>query len=156
MGQPPRDPEPPPLGLVLEFMRRLWALNHELDATSKRMAAIHGVTGPQRLVLRIVGRRPGISAGDLAQVMELHPSTLTGILRRLEARQLLSRKRDTGDRRRALFMLTSKGRTINELKEGTVESAIGRALRGLPETKVRVGEELLETLTAALRPGRER
>src|SRR5438132_8459125 len=37
-----------------------------------------------RLVMRIVGRFPGIAAGRVAQILHVHPSTLTGILKRSE------------------------------------------------------------------------
>jgi DNA-binding MarR family transcriptional regulator len=63
------------------------------------MEAAHGVTGPQRLVLRMVGRFPGIAAGRLSEILHVHPSTLTGILKRLEARELLQRKADPRDAR---------------------------------------------------------
>jgi len=53
------------LGPVLEFMKQLWAVDHGLQSVSKRMEARFGITGPQRLVVRIVGRFPGISAGAL-------------------------------------------------------------------------------------------
>ena len=43
----------PPLGAVLDFMRMLWALDHALQSASKRMEANFGLTGPQRLVVRI-------------------------------------------------------------------------------------------------------
>src|SRR5262245_19404785 len=82
------------LGEVLEFMRLLWAVDHTLSSASKRMDAAIGVTGPQRLVIRIVGRYPGISAGDVAALMHVHPSTLTGVLSRLERRGSLKRKVD--------------------------------------------------------------
>ena len=42
------------LGRVLEFMRVLWAVDHALQSTSKWMEVRLGVTGPQRLVIRIV------------------------------------------------------------------------------------------------------
>ena len=83
----------PPPGETLEFMRLLWAIDHGLQRRSKRMAKTLGLTGPQRLVVRMLGRYPGISAGQLAQVLHLHPSTLTGILRRLERRGWLTRRR---------------------------------------------------------------
>lgn len=70
---------------VLHFMRLLWAVVHGLDKASRRMARHVGVTGPQRLVLRVVGLFPGVSAGDVAAVLHVHPSTLTGVLRRLVA-----------------------------------------------------------------------
>src|SRR3954469_22948255 len=82
------DPEGESLGDVLEFMRVLWALDHALQSASKSMAARLGVTGPQRLVVRMVGRYPDISAGALARLLHVLPSTLTGVLQRLVARDL--------------------------------------------------------------------
>ena len=52
---------------VLDFMRLLWGIEHRLQSASKRMEAALGITGPQRLVLRVVARFPGLSAGDLAR-----------------------------------------------------------------------------------------
>ena len=67
---------------VLDFMRLLWSVEHGLQRSSKRMESELGITGPQRLVLRVVGQFPGLSAGDLAHIVRLHPSTITGIRRR--------------------------------------------------------------------------
>ena len=57
-----------------------------------------GVTGPQRLVMRVAGLYPGLSAGDLAAILHVHPSTLTGVLRRLVIQRLLVRQHDPRDR----------------------------------------------------------
>ncbi|GAC1541048.1 MAG: MarR family transcriptional regulator [Myxococcales bacterium] len=127
------DGEDQSLGAVLDFLRLLWAVDHALQSGSKRMVLKVGVTGPQRLVLRIVGRFPGIAAGRVAAILHVHPSTLTGILQRLEARGLLQRRSDPEDGRRALFALTPKGRKLDTLKAGTVEAAVRRALSRLPE-----------------------
>src|SRR5437870_9585463 len=104
------------LGPVLEFMKQLWAVDHGLQSVSKRMEASYGITGPQRLVVRIVGRFPGIAAGRVAEILHVHPSTLTGVLRRLEGRGVLQRRTDPRDARRALFMLTARGRKLDMLK----------------------------------------
>ena len=82
------------LGEVLDFMRLIWALDHALQKTSKRMRSAIGVTGPQRLVVRIVARFPGIPAGQIAQLLHVHPSTLSGILKRLERQGLVRRRPD--------------------------------------------------------------
>src|SRR5262249_10104350 len=37
---------------VLDFMRLLWSIEHDLQRMSKRMKGELGITGPQRLVLR--------------------------------------------------------------------------------------------------------
>jgi MarR family transcriptional regulator, organic hydroperoxide resistance regulator len=144
------DAEDSSLGAVLDFLRLLWAVDHALQSGSKRMEATLGITGPQRLVLRIVGRYPGIAAGRVAAILHVHPSTLTGILQRLEARGFLQRKTDPRDKRRALFALTPKGRKLDTLKTGTVESAVRRALLRLPET-VAATSRLLSAVAEELR-----
>jgi DNA-binding MarR family transcriptional regulator len=111
-------------------MQLLWAVVHGLDKTSKRMAKRVGVTGPQRLALRVVGLFPGVSAGDLAGVLHVHPSTLTGVLRRLTGQRLLERVDDPQDRRRAVLRLTTRGARVNAIRHGTVEATVAEALRG--------------------------
>ncbi len=138
------------LGPVLDFMSALWALDHALQSASKRMEARLGVTAPQRLVVRIVGRFPELSPGEVADILHLHPSTLTGILQRLEERNLLARRPDPVDARRSLLRLTPKGRSIDALRTGTVETAVRRALRRLPDTAVRAARDAALTLSEEL------
>lgn len=138
------------IGPVLGFMQALWALDHALQSASKRMERSLGVTAPQRLVVRIVGRFPGISAGEVSETLRLHPSTLTGILKRLEQRRLVVRRADPADGRRALLELTAAGREIDRAKNGTVENAVRAALKRLPEASSRAARETALALVAEL------
>ena len=140
----------PPLGETLEFMRLLWAIDHGLQRRSKRMAASLGLTGPQRLVVRILGRFPAISAGQLAHALHLHPSTLTGIVRRLEGRGWLTRRPDPRDGRRALLGLSAAGRRSDVETVGTIEAVMKAALGTLPPAKIRAARAVLRALAAEL------
>src|SRR5690348_7616231 len=102
-------PRPKPHGETLRFMQCLWELMHALDVGSKRMARTLGVTGPQRLVIRVIGQSPALFAGEIAATLGMHPSTLTGIIRRLQTQRLVERAVDPTDRRRVRFRLTSRG-----------------------------------------------
>jgi DNA-binding MarR family transcriptional regulator len=137
-----------PLGRALSFMRLLWAVAHGLESTSKRMLATLGVTGPQRLVLRLVGHHGSLSAGELARTLHIDPSSLTGMLRRLEQAGLLRRKRDPADGRRAVLTLTASGKRLNARGQGTVESIVDRALGAATKGEVRSAERLLQLLAA--------
>lgn len=142
-----------PLGEVLEFMRLLWAVDHGLQSTSKRMESTLGLTGPQRLVVRLVGRFPGITAGRLAQIMHVHPSTLTGVLKRMEKRGLIERKSDPLDGRKALFALTDAGRAMDVPAEGTVENAVERAITRMSPTRLMNAQDVLMALAEELGAG---
>jgi len=145
------DPEKEPvLGTTLEFMRLLWALAHTMQSRSKRMEAELGVTGPQRLVLRILGRSPGVPAGALARAMCVHPSTLTGVLRRLQSRGLVDRKKDRSDGRRALLVLTAAGKKLDAQHAGSVEAAVRRTLARVEKNELETARKVVTMLTDEL------
>jgi DNA-binding MarR family transcriptional regulator len=143
----------PPMGPVLEFLRLLWAMVHALHQKSKRMHTSLGITGPQRLAIRIVGRFPGITAGKLAEILQLHPGTLSGILNRLENRRLISRRSDPRDGRRALIGLTNLGRFFDVSAKQTIELAVQGALAELSREQVTATQQVLEHVVAKIIDG---
>jgi DNA-binding MarR family transcriptional regulator len=145
-----RNDSAPELPGVLDFMQLLWAVVHGLEKTSKRMASDLGITGPQRLVLRVVGLFPGLSAGDLAAVLHVHPSTLTGVLQRLVARHRLIRTPDPRDRRRAVLRLAAAGGRANAARRGTVEAAVAAALQDSSDDDRRAARRVLQRLAHEL------
>jgi MarR family transcriptional regulator, organic hydroperoxide resistance regulator len=143
---------PSSLGPVLDFLRLLWAVDHGMVSISKHMRRSMGVTGQQRLVVKLVGQCPGISAGALAEILHVHPSTLTGVLRRLVERGALVRIRDPADTRRALFRLTKRGREIDTIRSGTVEARVRGALASISQQDIAVASHVLARLARALAP----
>ena len=118
-----------PVGDAIDFLRLIWSVDHALQRRSKAMAATLGITGPQRLVIRIIGRFPSIHAKQLADILHLHPSSLTALLKRLERRHLVRRWPDERDRRRWLLGLTRQGQALNRETPGTIEAAVQRVLK---------------------------
>jgi DNA-binding MarR family transcriptional regulator len=144
-------PDPiPSLPPVLTFMRLLWLVDHGLQRASKRMRADLGITGPQRLAIRVIGRAPDISAGALAATLHVDPSTVTGILARLETAGLVTRRIDQTDRRRASIRLTPAGRRVDTRLTGTVEAAVQGVLDASAPRERRAAERLLGRLALAL------
>jgi DNA-binding MarR family transcriptional regulator len=138
------------LDATLEFMRLLWSIEHGLQKQSKRLEAEAGITGPQRLVLRLVSRFPGISAGDLAQLIRLHPSTVTGILQRLVAAKLLRRERHPRDSRRVHLRTTARAAWYVKPSSGTVEETVRRVLRRASPANIRGARAVLAEIERQL------
>jgi DNA-binding MarR family transcriptional regulator len=143
-------PRPRLAGETLQFMQRLWELVHALAVSSKRMGRTLGVTGPQRLVIRVVGQSPGATAREIADLLGLHPSTLTGVLARLESQKMILRKIDRADRRRVRFRLTPRGVRVDRERKGTVEAAVRRAIGRADPAMIAGTEALLALLVAEL------
>ena len=139
-----------PLDPVLDFLRLLWSIEHGLQRQSKRMEAELGITGPQRLVLRLVGQFPGLSAGELASIVRLHPSTITGVLQRLVASGLLERERDPSDSRRARLQLKARAVAYTGTSRGTVEKSVRDALNRVGPANVRAARKVLAEVARRL------
>jgi DNA-binding MarR family transcriptional regulator len=135
---------------VLELLRLMWAVDHELHRVSKAMIGRLGLTAPQRLAVRFVGLEPGLTPGRLAELLHLDPGTVSGIIKRLEHAGLLLRARSEGDTRRMHLTLTAKGQTLNRRRKGTVEAAVRRTLDGLPGEDLAAASRLLQRLATQL------
>lgn len=151
---PRSDAEPSAEATAL--LSQLWRATHELELLSKRMIKALGVTGPQRMVLRLVSARPGISATGICDAARIHPSTLTGILERLVRGGYLERARDDEDGRRARLHLTAAGVRVVAQRRGTVEAAILASLLTLAPDERAVVRRWLDAFGDALELERER
>jgi MarR family transcriptional regulator, organic hydroperoxide resistance regulator len=138
------------LGPSLEFLRRLWRLNHALERASYRMDDALGLTAQQRFLLRFIGRFPGIAPGDAARALHVDPGTVSSTIRRLEAKKLVTRKRDTTDARRIALRLTAKGRAMDQPDERSVEAAVERLLRTSSPSEILAAEKLIDRLAEIL------
>lgn len=135
---------------TLSTLERLWALDHGLQAVSRAMLAAIGVTGPQRFVLRMIGRDPGLTAGALARRLHDHPSTLTATLKRLVEQKLVVRRDDPEDHRRVRLHLSKAGERLDTVREGTVESAVRAALTEMTADEAEALRSALARLAQSL------
>ena len=106
-----------------------------------------GITAQQRLIIRCVGTYPGITAGQLATILNLDPGTVSAALRRLEQKKLIERRRDPTDNRRVALGLSHQGRALDTPAVGTVEAAVAEFLASTSPNDVGVLTAALERLT---------
>jgi MarR family transcriptional regulator, organic hydroperoxide resistance regulator len=76
-----------------------------------------GVTYPQYLALVVLWERGPQGVGDLASLLRMDFGTLSPMLKRLEGKGLVSRRRQVADERRVLVDLTPQGVSLRRRTE---------------------------------------
>ena len=91
------------------------------------------VTYPQYLVLLLLWEQEGVPVKALGQRLDLDSGTLTPLLRRLEARGLVTRTRSADDEREVLVGLTAAGRRLHAKARRIPPRLLERACLTAPE-----------------------
>lgn len=92
----------------------LYAASIAIGRVYKPLLDRLGITYPQYLVLFALWEEDGRTVGGIAGRLSLESSTITPLVKRLEAAGLVTRARQAVDERRVLVSLTDKGRALKE------------------------------------------
>lgn len=90
----------------------LYAASMAISRAYKPLLDELGLTYPQYLVLNALGESGGATIGGIAARLDLESSTVTPLVKRLEAAGLVSRRRGLEDERRVEVKLTGEGRAL--------------------------------------------
>jgi DNA-binding MarR family transcriptional regulator len=101
----------------------IYSTAHAFNRVYKPLLDRLGLTYPQYLVMLVLWERDDVPVKDIGERLFLDSGTLTPLLKRLEAVDLIKRTRSTEDERQVLIALTSKGQALRE-KARTVPQAI--------------------------------
>tara|TARA_B100000378_G_scaffold247966_1_gene220425 strand:+ start:573 stop:1034 length:462 start_codon:yes stop_codon:yes gene_type:complete len=92
----------------------LYAASMAISRAYKPMLDAMGITYPQYLVLHALWEEDGRTIGQIADRLSLESSTVTPLVKRLEAAGHLLRSRSVTDERRVEVRLTASGRALRE------------------------------------------
>lgn len=95
------------------------------------------ITSTQSDVIRYIlkHRQEPVSAGDLMKEFSLSPSTMAGILKRLEHKALIARRTDKQDARKILITPTEEGLALEDYLKETAVQTEEILLRGMSEAE---------------------
>ena len=128
---------------IMDNIRRVFQI---LNEQSQRVKQETGLTGPQLWAIRVIHEHGPINISDIAKRMYLHPTTVLGIIDRLEARGLVSRTRSKDDRRITWVELTQDGNNLVKSVPEVVHGLLGAALEGISLNELAAIDEGLSEL----------
>lgn len=111
-------------------------LQSESRRLAKEQCALHNITATQLNVLKLLVEIGDLSLSELSKKMAARNSTITGIVDRMVAAELVSREQNPNDRRVWMIRLTAKGRGIAEQVDMAPWDLLRNSLHALPKQEL--------------------
>lgn len=132
-----------PLHLDEQFCFAIYSTAHALNRIYKPLLDRLGITYPQYLVLLVLWERDDQAVGEIGERLLLDSSTLTPLLKRLEAAGIVARARNPQDERQVRIRLTEHGAAMRGVAQSFPEellNAAGCKLEELADLRARLLE----------------
>jgi DNA-binding MarR family transcriptional regulator len=155
MPRPKRAPKPDDALRLGEFLCfAVYSASHAFNRVYKPLLDELGLTYPQYLVMVLLWEQDDQTVGSLGEKLFLESSTLTPLLKRLEALGHVKRTRDPVDERQVRVRLTDKGRAMREKARGIPDCILEASGLEIDELR-RLQSELVALRTALERYQRD-
>jgi DNA-binding MarR family transcriptional regulator len=129
MTKPQNDPPP----LHDQLCYAIYTAGIAIQRAYKPVLDALGLTYPQYLVLNVLWSQDGQTVGAIANALALESSTLTPLLKRLEASGLLLRTRNISNERQVLIALTDAGRELQHKAGCLSDTLLAASTQAPPE-----------------------
>ena len=139
-------------GHAARIFNAIWRIARAIDIGSRSLVAQHQITSTQLLCLTAVAEDKAASTTSIAKGVHLSPSTIVGVLDRLEAKALVERRRGRRDRRVVHVSATDAGRALVAEASHPLEDAFAKALAQMSEENQEQTTVCIEQLVDLLWP----
>lgn len=136
----------------LRILRSLRRITRAIALHSRHLESCSHITAPQLVCLRIVIEAGPLTATAISKEMHVSPSTVVGILDRLEDKALIRRERGREDRRIVFITATPAGLALAQQAPLPLQQALSTGLASLPEIERVTITLALERIVALMEP----
>ncbi len=134
----------------LRILRALRRITRAIALHSRQLAAYSNITAPQLVCLRAVVENGPLTTTAISREIHVSPSTVVGILDRLEDKGWVVRERSREDRRIVMVSATESGRALVRDTPSPLQQKLAEALNELPELEQATITLSLERIVALM------
>lgn len=121
---------------IFETMQALRRIVKAIQDYSHQVSSEFGITGPQLWAMKTIFQHGSLPLGELSKKMYLHPSTISGVVDRLESKGYVVRDRNHKDRRVVTVRLTPAGDALVRKAPSPAQGKMIHGLRNLEEDEL--------------------
>jgi DNA-binding MarR family transcriptional regulator len=137
-------------GLIDYNVKATW---HAIARLYSQYAVKHNITTSMAFVLLNIDSTEGTPATKIAPLMGMEARSLTRILKSMEDKKLIIRKRDFNDGRLVKIFLTELGKNKKEIAKKKVRTFNSILKEQIPQKKLSVFFEVIETINTFIENG---
>lgn len=115
----------------LKILQSLRKIIRSVDIHSRKLSMQHDITAPQLITLLAVAKHTPLTIAAISKIVHLSPSTLVGVIDRLEAKQYVNRERGSTDRRQVMISITEEGKAFAASAPSPLQETLVEALKEL-------------------------
>lgn len=132
-----------------QVLRRFRLVFNAVKTHFQQVEKKAGVGGAQLWALSIIRARPGLRMNDLAQAMDVHPSTASNLVKALIERELVVASKQGPDRRTVQISILPAGDKVLHKAPGPLTGVLPQALASLDaKTLARLDKDLAKLIAA--------
>ena len=132
-----------------QVLRRFRLVFNAVKTHFQQVEKKAGVGGAQLWALSIIRARPGLRINDLAQAMDVRPSTASNLVKALVERELVAVSKQGPDRRTVHIAILPAGNKVLRKAPGPLTGVLPQALASLDaRTLARLDRDLATLITA--------
>ena len=126
----------------------IYALSREIINVYRPILEKIDITYPQYLVMMLLWENEPLKVHEIGDKLNLDNGTITPLLKRMAAKDLILRKRSTCDERVVEISLTENGKQL-QTKAAEVPQKVVKAMRITPEDLIQLKELVVKILNRA-------
>jgi DNA-binding MarR family transcriptional regulator len=153
MASAKRKPTPAELLVLEDFLPyRLSVLSNRVSrAIAARYAKTFDLTIPEWRIIAVLGRRPGLTAKEIAEATEMDKVAVSRAVARLVSAKRIQTRADVEDARRQILQLTAQGESVHARIAPIALATEEKLLGALDARERRELDALLHRLLVAAR-----
>ena len=117
----------------LKILQNLRKIIRSVDMHSRKLSIQHDITTPQLITLLTIVENGPLTIVSIAKHVHLSPSTIVGIIDRLEAKKYVTRQRSETDRRQVLISIADEGKEFADKAPSPLQETLAEALNKLTD-----------------------
>ena len=136
----------------IEILVKLRKIIRSINLESKKIEKEFGISIPQLLVLKYLSDQNDYRAfaKDIKGYINLNASTVSGIISRLESKNLVYKMTKPNDKRATYMILTAKGADLLHKSPPTLQEKLSQRLKKLTPEQIEELDRNIELLTLIL------